>query len=1054
MLLFKLSYNSSTDSFCAFKAIGYTIVLIVFFIFGINKSSGQDLRFKHLTTDNGLSQNNIYCITQDSKGFIWIGTNKGLNKYDGYEFRQFSNSPLNDRVLLDNVIECITEDSQGNIWIGTGSSGLHYYNTLKDKFTKIKFDSIPANVIGRNRVRSIIEGQTNNIWFTAGNSINKLDPNSNKIFSYKPSHIIDENTSQMNISILFEDSKGNMWFGTTTDGLGLFNRQENSYTYFKNDKLNRNSISDNSITAIYESSDSSLWIGTYNGGFNRFNYKSKQFTRFYPNRLIRESLTIKTFIEDDDGNLWLGTRNGLYVFNIPLKTYQHHYYNASNPNSLSHNNINTLFKDSKGNFWLGTKNGIDFLNIDNMAFKHYRTSDSDIYSLNKHRVNDIIHCKNGYLWFGTSQGGLNVLDPKTGKFKYYTNIPGDNQSLSSNNAKVIREDQNGNIWIGTFQGGLNKFDKKTEEFIHYKIYPELELVHQQAINSILFDKLGGLWICAHDGIKFFNKKTESFTHSGLEQNSEAVYGIEDQNGDFWVAFRNRKLYRFNPLSRESKDYILPIYSNTSIIKTIVEDNDLLWFGTSNSGLLRFEKSSGNFKVFMQDDGLPDNGVLGIIKDRGNVLWLSTRDGLSKFKTSTNKFSNYYKENGLQNNQFTRGSLKTSDGEIYFGDLDGAISFRPDDIPENLAVSPVVFTDFTIFNKNVQIGGNDPILSKHISEATNISLKFSHSSFTFAYAALDYALSEKIQYAYKMEGFEENWNYVNDRRYASYTNLSPGNYTFRVKAADSGGEWNEPASIEIQISPPFWQSWWFISTIFAIFGFVIWHTAKHISQKRNLLEAKALANKTQLKLLRNQMNPHFLLNAFSAIRALVLIDKNQAWEMISKLSEYFRYVLLNYKREQDTLNDEIDAVTNYIAIQQICFHENLNVEVNIDEEAKKLIVPAFILQPIVENALKYGAETGGENFKVSINAKYDQGLLTIDVSNSGTLNLKKSADNDESLVHGTSIKNLRKRMQLMFADDYRFKISERKGTVHAVLKINYGENGHKEHSTITQFADEI
>ncbi len=299
------------------------------------------------------------------------------------------------------------------------------------------------------------------------------------------------------------------------------------------------------------------------------------------------------------------------------------------------------------------------------------------------------------------------------------------------------------------------------------------------------------------------------------------------------------------------------------------------------------------------------------------------------------------------------------------------------------------------------------------------------------------MSDKINYAYKMKGFENNWNYIQHRRYATYTNLDPGNYTFMVKASNNMGQWsNKIASVTISISPPYWDTWWFRLLILSLIGLVIWHFAKYHIQKKNLLKATALAHQTQLKLLRNQMNPHFLLNVFSVIRALVLIDKKTAWEMISKLSEFFRYVLLNYSKEKATLNEEIEAVNNYISVQKICFHESLVVSYKIDDNARELIVPSFIFQPLVENAIKYGSQTSHSEFEIKLNINFDHGILTIDVANTGRLFYSENKTLDEKEAHGTSIKNIMQRLDIMFKNNFTFQLYENENWVHAIIKIKY------------------
>ncbi len=1004
-------------------------------------AQNKELRFKHLTTNEGLSQNIVNTIYQDSRGFMWFGTNNGLNKYDGYEFTVFDLDGDEGQTLSDNWIKCLTEDSDGNLWIGTGNGGLNIFNGTLNKFSQLEKDSSYNFSPGSNNVEHIIEDSKKNIWFVTAQTINKIDRGTNIITSYDSSNFNYRYFINSNLNVIIEDSYNKFWIGSNGGGLALFDPKLEKFEYFEHNPNDKNSLSNNSIISIYEDSERNLWIGTYNGGLNFFDRKNKNFKRFIPNKKVRESYTIKSITDDKNGNLWIGTRNGLYIFNKKTKQFIQYTHDDNNPNSISNNNIQIIYSDVKGNFWLGTKRGVNFFNIENMQFNHYRADATNNRYLNHNYVTAIYEDKNN-VWFATSEKGLNKLNKNTGLFNYYTHNINDINSISSNNINAITEDENGNLWLGTFQGGLNFFNQKTNRFFHYKLTPNQPLIYQSGVNSLLFSTNKTLWVGTGNGLKIFNRDKKLFEdidliNSNLDENILCI--VEDSENNIWIGGNASRLYKINGLTNEQESYKLPTGSELSIINAIVEEDKTLWIGTSGGGLFSFNKTEMSFKQYTKKDGLPDNGIQSLLIDKQNNIWISTFNGLSKYNLKTRKFINYYKENGLQNNQFTKASFKTKDGKFYLGNIDGAISFFPDKIPEELNIPTVTFIDFKILNRPVPIGGNDPILISHISEAENVSLSYNHSSFTFTFAALDYAMSDNIQYAYMMKGFDNDWNYVGNRRYATYTNLNPGKYTFTVKASNNAGQWSTvETSVNISISPPYWDTLWFKIAIFSIMLLGLLHFINYQRQKRNLLKATSLANLTQLKLLRNQMNPHFLLNAFSAIRALVLIDKDRAWEMISELSEYFRYVLLNYRREKDTLNEEIDAARNYIGIQKNCFHDTLDVTYEVDDEARELIVPAFIFQPLIENAIKYGSQTSEVEFKIRLKITYTNGILSIDISNTGKL--KKSENiSEKNKVHGNSIENIKKRLSIMYKDKFSFKIYEEAGWVFASIKIEYDDS---------------
>jgi len=418
------------------------------------------------------------------------------------------------------------------------------------------------------------------------------------------------------------------------------------------------------------------------------------------------------------------------------------------------------------------------------------------------------------------------------------------------------------------------------------------------------------------------------------------------------------------------------------------------------------------------------------------LWLSTTNGLCQFNPTTSKVKNYYKENGLQSDQFTYNAcLKTRDGEMFFGGINGVTAFYPGQIQENLYIPPVVITDFKILNQPVAIGGENPVLTRDISQTKSLHLSYKHTVFSFEFVALNYAISEQNQYAYKMEGFENDWNYVGTRRFATYTNLDPGTYTFRVKATNNDGIWNEAGTaIEITITPPFWKTLWFKFILIVVGLLIIFHFINYLRQKRNLLKARSLANLAQLRLLRNQMNPHFLFNALGSIRSMILISKNKAWDMVSELSEFFRYSMLNFNKVEALLDDEINAVHNYLNIEKVRYKDSLQVSFKIEDQARKCLVPAFVCQPLIENAIKYGMQTSPLPLIVNISISYQQDILSIDVSNTGKLIDSSYDSQGKKDVHGTSLENIKQRLQIMFPDQFTFNLFEEDGWVHAKILI--------------------
>jgi len=991
----------------------------------------QDYRFRHIAQEQGLSQNTVNCIFQDSRGFLWLGTGEGLNKFDGYDFEIFAKGKPNCIPLIDDNIQSIYEDNNQILWFGTENGGIYKYNRTLDLIEQIKLDSLPLLINNRNRIRSIIEDQQGDIWFIAGNAIIHLTQATNSIKAYIPDPKIKE------LNVIFQDSFNNYWIGTDEKGLAFFNEDDNTFRFYKNNASNVNSINDNEIKSIYEDSEKNLWIGTYNGGLNLFDIQNNRFKNFIPDIRKRESRSIKSIEEDDDGNLWLGTRNGLYIFNRTDEKFDHFKRNSENPFSLSHNNIQTVFFDTEGNFWVGTKGGLNFLNKKNINITHYKPNNKN-KGLSGSTVLSLLEDEKNNIWFGTEDGGLNKLDVSTGNISHYKNDPNNKSSISDDNINALTKDKNGNIWIGTYQGGLNLFNIKNQKFTRYILHPDKLTDFQYPIYASLADDYNKIWLGTDGGLVRFDIISRKITYDSLNQITQnlVINCMAKDSNMIWLGSRNNKIYKVNSSTLDYKIYQIPSENDFTWITSICVDDSNLWIGTKGNGLYYFNEKKNKFHHFTTNDGLCNNNILGILVDNLNDIWVSTQNGLSKYNLLTKTFTNFKIDDGLQNNEFSSGYLRASSGCIYLGDIDGAISFIPELFVSNSRKYPIYLTEFKLFNKEVKIGNEGGgIISSHINGAKEISLSHNQSSFTFAYAALNLDFNNNIEYEYMMEGFENDWNFVGKRRYATYTNLNPGNYNFKVRTINNNKEISANlTSVLITISPPYWQTWWFRLAIITIFFFIIRHIVNYYKQKRDLLKATVLANHTQLKLLRNQMNPHFLFNALSVSRALILVDKDKAWDFVSKVADYFRYVLLSYSDEKNTLTKEIEAVKNYLSIQKASLSTKIEVSSNIDSNIPNLIVPTFILQPLVENAIKYGNQ--GNKLKINISISYINEILSIDISNTGKINPSSKKFGDSNSTNGTSIINIKKRLDIMFNENYTLKLYEEDGWVHATIKIKY------------------
>jgi len=1003
----------------------------------------QDLKFTNITIEDGLSHSKVNCIYQDRQGFLWFGTNEGLNKYDGYSFTIYQPDPEDPHSISANLIRCILEDSRGNLWIGTEAGGLNRFDRHHKKFTHFTANPSSEIVLSGNNVNAIIEDKDGYLWLGTEHGIDRLDLQHQQASHYRP-YSADQSPHFSNeIMALLVDHEGILWIGTLGGGLCAFDRQKQQFSYYRYEPKNRFSIGDNEIYSIYEDLKGELWIGTLNGGLNLFDRTSHRFYRYYPGQDNSESTTIRAILDDGRGNLWVGNRSGLYNFDRRSHRFSYYSHDPTNPYSLVQNSVQTIFQDAKGDLWIGTRGGISFLNTSNLPFVHYRADVNNPRCLNRQAVYAILEDRHGDLWFGTEHGGLNHLNRKTGLFTYYLHDNQNPNSLSVNNIKALLEDREGRLWIGTFNGGLNVLERSKKRFIHYWHHEnDPTSLAIDNVMALFEDSDGHIWVGTYGaGLDRFNPRTQRFEHLLTDWHHLGFNNIYcfwlDRHGQLWLGAGQSRVASYHLQTKKFTPYQLNHHINNVDVRAIYQDRaGNLWFGTVGAGLYLFNTTDSSFRAYTKKDGLPSNIVYGILEDDAGNLWLSTTNGLCQFNPQTGTIKNYYKENGLQSDQFNYNAyLKTRDGQMLFGGINGVTAFYPDQIRQNSYVPPVVITDFKIFNRPVEIGGEHPILTQDISQTRAIKLSYKHSVFSFEFVALNYAIPEQNQYAYKMEGFESDWNYVGNRRFATYTNLDPGTYTFRVKAANNDGIWNETGTaIDITITPPFWKTLWFKILLAAMILLTINHFVNYLRQKRNLLKAKALANLAQLKLLRNQMNPHFLFNALSSIRSMILISKDKAWDMVSELSEFFRYTMLNFNKVEALLDDEINAVHNYLNIEKVRYKDTLQVSFEIEDEARQCIVPAFICQPLVENAIKYGMSTSPLPLIVNISISYQQNILTIDVSNTGKLMDSRPNSPEKKDVHGTSLENIKQRLQLMFPDQFNFHLFEQDGWVHAKISI--------------------
>jgi signal transduction histidine kinase/ligand-binding sensor domain-containing protein/DNA-binding response OmpR family regulator len=800
-------------------------------------SQKQNLKFDHLNINDGLSQNNVLCVLQDSRGFMWFGTRDGLNKYDGYKFTIYRNDAANEHSLSNNFITDIIEDAKGNMWVATYGGGVNRYDREKDGFIHLKHDQKNNNSISSNSIACLATDHEGNIWIGTNDSgLNVLNTSTNRVLRYSSNKQDSKTLAENYVKTIFEDRDHNIWVGVYGGGLHLFNRNDNSFTRFQYDAGNPASLSDNKVYRIMEDSKHRLWIGTDGGGLNLFNTRTRRFRRFMQNIHNSNSIAangVHSIGEDEKGNLWIGTENGgLSIFDPDTEIFSNYRHDELDNNSLSNNSLYATYRDRKGNMWIGAfSGGIDIFNRDYNKFTHYKQTSSP-NSLSNNIVLSIVEDSKKNIWIGTDGGGLNLFNPQTKKFTRFQHSQGNPNSICGNYVLDVCEDSKGNIWVGTWGDGLTVYNPKKNTYKHFKNNPaDSGSLNNNNAWYIFEDHDKNIWVGTHGaGLDLYNPVNETFSHHvhndqkpGSISNNLIHAIAEDSKGNLWIGTDQDGLNLFDRKNNSFTSFVHDDKKNSisdnGICAIYKDGKDNLWISTME-GLNYFDTKTKLFTVYTTADGLPNNVTFGMMEDEKNNLWISTNRGVSKLDLGTKKFKNFGIADGLQSYEFKYHSFcKSSTGAMYFGGINGFNEFFPDSIKENNFDPPLVMTSFQVFNKNVPIetdSAHPSLLKKSITETNEIELPYASSVISFEFASLNYTAAEKKKYAYMLQGFDKAWNDIGTERRATYTKLDPGQYTFKVRGLNNKGVWStHTTEIKLTIIPPFWLTWWFKLGIIAM-----------------------------------------------------------------------------------------------------------------------------------------------------------------------------------------------------------------------------------------------
>ncbi|NRR31634.1 response regulator [Oxalobacteraceae bacterium] len=811
----------------------------------------RTLRFEQLGVEHGLAQESVLAIAQDKQGFMWFGTQAGLSRFDGYRMITFKSAVSDSRSLGDNWVRVLHVDGSGTLWVGT-DGGLDRYNPLSQTFSHFLPQESPKRGNGNRHVRAIVDDGMGGLWLATGDGLHHFDPVSGRFTSWHHDAADAGSLVDDQVYALARDAAGRLWVGTAT-GLDMLAPGASRFQHYKVDAAPDSRY--NYVAALQVDSSQTLWIGTA-GGLEQWRLlgDAPQRRRLGEKEGLKPG-AITAIYQDAEASLWVGSSaDGLYRWLAAENRMVQYTHQFSDSHSVADNQISALLRDRVGTFWVGTwNNGVSRVDLGSGGFARVVRQADQLRTLSDNKVRAIAADGRGKLWLGTSSG-LNHFDPISGEGQLFQHDPSRPDSLADDLVNAVWRDKDGNLWLGG-RSGINRMDAASGKF------SLLSLARgdpaSDTIRNIVGDRNGILWIASRGGLHRYDPRTralQTYRHDPSDSASLADNVVrpilEDRRGQLWVGTFNgldlldRKTGRFRHFRRDPND---PLSLSHDEVHYLYEDaRGAIWVGTA-AGLNKMETAPDGtvrFRRYLRKDGIADDAIASILPDAVGNLWLSTNSGISRLNTETGLFRNYSGADGtIEGAYFDGAALRTPDGTLFFGGFNGITAFAPQEVRENSVAPTVAITDLQIFNKSVKAGQGEHanVLKNAIEHTGALTLSQYDSVFSLEFAALHYAAPQRNRFAYQLQGFDEDW-VVTDatKRFATYTNLDPGHYVFRVKAANKDGIWNDnAATLEITILPPFWKTWWFRSLVVLLLlglGYFSYHARmRGMRRQKTLLE---------------------------------------------------------------------------------------------------------------------------------------------------------------------------------------------------------------------------
>ena len=784
-------------------------------------------------------------IYQDSRGYLWFATKNGLNRFNGKEYKIYHREDGNEQSLSNNSVTSITEDQEGFLWVGT-SNGL---NRIDLNTNEIKRYNLETNGLVANSISTVYTDRSGCLWVGTWEGLNRYNREGDH-FEYIP---IEDDTERAMIVTLLEDSSGRFWIGTRNKGLLLCDHQMNLISQFTSESKNM-PLNNNNITSIYEDDKKQIWVGCKNSGLNKINLRDNEVTSYTNLNSGLSNNSVRCIIEWQ-GKLLIGTFDGIFDLDKATeRIVKVAGYDDINK-SLSHYSVYCFCVDRDKTLWVGTfAGGVNYLNKFTNRFVLHKPQEE--LNIRTGIYGAITYESPEDLWIATEGYGLLNYNKRTNESHYYLIDPSVRFAFNTNIIKsVFYED--GYVWCGTTKGEIYKFNIKTKKFSLYHQYPI-----EYSIYSIIRDHNGVLWVggaSTEFGLTCF--VNDSLVTTFYNNVDEPIYFsnvrciLEEEDGVFLLGSTAEGLLRFDTHKKQ-----LTKYSNeASVEKYRIPNNYIsaivrtksgeIWGSTYGGGIFQLDESKAIRRIMTVREGLLDNNICTLVESSDQRLWMSTVNGLIMFDPAKDEVRNYHRHNGIDIREFTLHSgIALPDGSLCFAGSNGFVTFHVEAMDKNNNIPPVVLEQLSVNNHPVEVGDESAILDKVLDGMETIRLAYNENNFSITYQALNYIYATQNQYAYKLEGYDTDWNYVGERNSAFYTNLSPGKYVFLVKASNNDGVWNEEGrSLIIIVQPPLWRTWYAYLFYVIALAAIIYGILYYVNIKRNLeagLKMKQLEKQKQ------------------------------------------------------------------------------------------------------------------------------------------------------------------------------------------------------------------